>query len=333
MVVPPGYGIGDFIAVGQLVWKVYKACKGAPSEFQELRRELSTLHTIIHELEDEARMPTSLLNRRGSNRKSELYDMLRNLSSVLEQIEDIAERYHSLGKDQKRAWDRIKFAGTDLATLRSKLLVHIGGINVFIASLSAGSLARIEGILDDLVRDIQEGKKEPSIISTHQTTDEAAWNELERELIGDGITKQDIETYKEDIKEYLKKLIQGGLAGIRSESVDLVANSLDSLQLWNGSPRLGFVDGDENGSRNGSDGFDPLRVDRATYASHLDGSLNEAELPQQDSWHTKRIEVEQLQYAGSVPRPFSTIKRKPLRPRRDEELSPIIRWLLGKSIN
>lgn len=210
-----------------------------------------------------------------------------------------------------------------MATLRSKLLVHISGINVFIASLSAGSLARIEGILDDLVRDIKEGKKEPSIISTHQTTDEAAWNELERESIGDGITKQDIETYKEDIKEYLKELIQGGLAGIRSESVDLLANSLDDLQLWNSSPRLSFVDTDENGWQNGRNGFNSPRVESATYASDLDGSLNEAELPQQDSWHSEHIEAEHLQYKGWFPIPFSTSKRKPLRPRPDGGWPPL----------
>ncbi|KAF8861852.1 hypothetical protein BDZ45DRAFT_618093, partial [Acephala macrosclerotiorum] len=139
MVVPPGYGIGDIIAVSTLVWTVYKACKGAPGEFQELSRELSTLHTILRELEDEAGAPTSLLNRRGSGRKAELDDILRNLSVVL-------------------------------------------------------------------VRDIKEGRKEPSIISAHEVTEEAAWNELERELIGDGITKQDVERHKEDIKEYLKSL-------------------------------------------------------------------------------------------------------------------------------
>jgi hypothetical protein len=46
-----GYSVGDFIAIGQLTWLVYKACKGACSEFQELSRELSTLHTILHELD------------------------------------------------------------------------------------------------------------------------------------------------------------------------------------------------------------------------------------------------------------------------------------------
>lgn len=42
-------------------------------------------------------------------------------------------------------------------------MVHTNTINVFISILSAGSLARIEGILDELVQDIKTGKKEPSV--------------------------------------------------------------------------------------------------------------------------------------------------------------------------
>ncbi|TVY75589.1 hypothetical protein LSUE1_G005386 [Lachnellula suecica] len=221
-----GFSVGDFIAVGQLTWTVYKGCKGAPGEFQELSRELSTLHTVLHELEDEAKTPTSLLNRRGSSRKAEIDSLVTNLSDVLKQIEDIVKRYHSLGRDQKRTWDRVKFATEDLTTLRAKLAFHMNGLNVFIASLSASSLARIEGVLDELIKDIKAGRKEPSVISAHDESDEAAWHELERELIGDGITKQDIETHKEDIKQYLIKLVQDNTFddGSCSEEASLAGN-------------------------------------------------------------------------------------------------------------
>ena len=113
-----------------------KTCKAALGEFQELSRELSSLHTILHELEDEAKIPTSLLNRRGSDRKPELDRLLTNLSTTLKQIEDIVERYHSLGRDQKKTWDRVKFATKDLAELRSKVQSHINGINLFISNSS-----------------------------------------------------------------------------------------------------------------------------------------------------------------------------------------------------
>lgn len=236
-----GFSAGDFIAVGQLTWKVYKSCKGAPGElgeFTELSRELSSLHMILHELEDEAKSPTSLLNRRGTGRKAELETLIGNLDEVLRQIGIIVERYHSLGRDQKKAWDRVRFAGEDLANLRGKLTFHIGTIELFISSLSASALARIEGILDELVKDVKAGKKEPSEISAvaEEEGDEAAWSLLERKLIGDGITKVDVERYKDDIREYLVKLIQANMSGDVStyeqhfSDVDTSRTSLDSLQ-------------------------------------------------------------------------------------------------------
>jgi hypothetical protein len=230
-----GFSIGDFVAVGQLTWTVYRSCKGAPGEFQELSRELSSLHTILHELEDEAKSPSSLLNRRGTARKPELDILVNNLLEVLRQIEDIVKRYHNLGRYQKRTWDRVKFATEDLAALRAKLSFHVNSIELFIASLSAGSLARIEVILDELVQDIKAGRKEPTVISTCEDDDEVAWSELERELVGDGITRQDVEKYKEDIKEYLKKLIQENLMGVGSGSSDSLSANFDDLRIEGGT--------------------------------------------------------------------------------------------------
>lgn len=208
-----GFGVGDFFAVGELTWKVFRACKSAPGEFQELSRELSSLHTILLELQDEAKSPNSLLRRRGSKRKPELDLLIQNISGVLEEIEDLVTRYQSLGRDQKRTWDRVGFATQDLTGLRTQLSFHTNGINLFIASLSASSLARIEGILDDLVKDIKEGRKEPSVVSAAEDDDEAAWSELERELIGDGISRQDVMKYKDNIKEYILILTESRVNG------------------------------------------------------------------------------------------------------------------------
>jgi hypothetical protein len=195
---------------------VYKGCKSAPREFQELSGELSSLYTILHELEDEAKTPTSLLNRHGAW-KPELDALLQNLSTTLEKVEDIVKRYHSLGRDQKKTWDRVKFATKELGGLRSKLQIHVTGINLFISSLSDGSLGRIEVMLEELVQDIKAGRKEPSIVSTYEDNDELAWDELERELIVDGITREDVRRHKEEIREYLRRLI--------GESIDDINHS------------------------------------------------------------------------------------------------------------
>jgi hypothetical protein len=134
--------------------------------------------------------------------------LLGNLSTTLKQAEEIVKRYHSLGRDQKTTWDRFGFATKDLVDLRSKLQFHVNGINLFITSLATGSLARIELVLDELVRDVKAGRKESTIVSTYEDNVEISWDELERELVGDGITKEDIKQYKEEIKGYLRRLME-----------------------------------------------------------------------------------------------------------------------------
>lgn len=34
-----GFSVGDFLAVGNLAWSIYRSCKGLTEEFQEVSRE------------------------------------------------------------------------------------------------------------------------------------------------------------------------------------------------------------------------------------------------------------------------------------------------------
>lgn len=40
-----GFSVGDFLAVGELSWKIYRSCKGLTEEFREISRE--ALYGII----------------------------------------------------------------------------------------------------------------------------------------------------------------------------------------------------------------------------------------------------------------------------------------------
>lgn len=47
-----GFGVGDFVAVGELCWKVYKRGKESPGNYKELADEVSGLYTVIKETEE-----------------------------------------------------------------------------------------------------------------------------------------------------------------------------------------------------------------------------------------------------------------------------------------
>lgn len=64
-VMPFGFGVGDFIAVGELSWKlyrsVYQVARDAPPEIKSLAQELSNLSTLVRALHEDALQEESAL--------------------------------------------------------------------------------------------------------------------------------------------------------------------------------------------------------------------------------------------------------------------------------
>lgn len=73
-----GFGVSDFELIAKYSWKVYKAYKGASSDFEEISRETLSLHVVMKELEDAAADPTSLINRVAVSKKQKLSQSIRN---------------------------------------------------------------------------------------------------------------------------------------------------------------------------------------------------------------------------------------------------------------
>ena len=48
-----GFGVGDFLAVGKLVWSVYRAYADAPEQFRDFSQEILSLHIVIQKVEDQ----------------------------------------------------------------------------------------------------------------------------------------------------------------------------------------------------------------------------------------------------------------------------------------
>ena len=219
-----GFAIGDFVALGNLAWNVYKECKTASIEFQEARNEVLSLHTAIRELHDEVDNKDSILNRAGFGRKQELDGLMRNCSDVLGQLEQLLTRYRSLGTKHKRTWDRLKFGSEGLQEIRSKLMFHTSALTLFLTSLGTGSLGRIEKKLDDLASEIRAGQHEPSLISLCNEEDTSdgngAWRVLIDELSED-FSRVEIEAHKEEITRYIRDLLLRGDLDERCPSPEL----------------------------------------------------------------------------------------------------------------
>ena len=155
--------------------------------------------------------------------------MIENLKQVLNQLDILVKKFQGLGRREKRIWNQLKLSNEDLDKVRGKLTFHVNAINTFMASLSWSTLARMEMVLKDLVNEVREGRRPPSIVSVDDAQDESVWRELESELAEDGISGTDVAQHKSAIKVFLLGLFNGTDAETMSldEVVSIVESKTD----------------------------------------------------------------------------------------------------------
>ncbi|KAI5807718.1 hypothetical protein DFH27DRAFT_331619 [Peziza echinospora] len=139
-----GFGVGDFLAIGQLSWKLYTQCfliaKGAPQEFTLLTNELKSLHALMLLFAEEFKDENSPLLRSGDEqRKDMIGQMLENLKDTLSGLNNAFIKHRNLGGTDKRSslkrgWDKFKWSldARDVDALRAKITYHNGIMNLLL---------------------------------------------------------------------------------------------------------------------------------------------------------------------------------------------------------
>ena len=133
-----GFGIGDFIAVGDLCWKlytkVYKVSRDAPEELRGLSQELGNLSNTIAMLVEELKAEESCLARSGDARLRFVHRMVLQARETLQKMERLSKKYAGL-QDRNAAggthgtfrilWDKLKYSSEvhSINDLRSKVLL------------------------------------------------------------------------------------------------------------------------------------------------------------------------------------------------------------------
>lgn len=126
-----GFSVGDFLAVTELAWNLYRNCyvvaRGAPEEFQHLVREIATLSQSIQFLQEEASNPNSTLVRSGEDRIRMVREMISRVEVTLKELDIQAKKYAKLGDTsrakRKQIWDKFKWSvdASSLDSLRNKV--------------------------------------------------------------------------------------------------------------------------------------------------------------------------------------------------------------------
>ncbi|KAL1852770.1 hypothetical protein Daus18300_012102 [Diaporthe australafricana] len=220
-----GFGIGDIVACLEVAVKTINALKAAGSDFEGLRLDLASLTSVLQALEAEANGPMPLIKTASIERQKQMRFLLNNCTQSMKDLQGVVGKYSSLGADKKRdfvAW--MKFAAKDKRGPREKLAIHTASINIFLTTLSHGSLARLEFLIKNGSQAAHQGPGPDGTKGldfsasgaqwggSHghsKRNDTVVWQEIGKSLQGEGITDKDVEAFQEEIKAYARYLVRG----------------------------------------------------------------------------------------------------------------------------
>ena len=134
-----GFSVGDFLAGGTLVWKVYNAYAGAPEQFRNVSQEILSLHVVFNKVEDQLRNQGFGNNtlRLGTKDTDDLKILHDGLQTIVEKLDALLQKYHSLMENRSISFDRLRWGQEDLSELRERVIAHVGLLTAFNTSLMA----------------------------------------------------------------------------------------------------------------------------------------------------------------------------------------------------
>ena len=121
-----GFSVGDFLAVGQLSWKIYKKCKDSPGDYVELSNEVGALHNVMKETED--LFSQQDLTPQQQNR---LLACQQGCEKVLNDLDRLLVKYESLGTNSRRTFDRMGYGTHDMNDIRLRLISNVSMLDAF----------------------------------------------------------------------------------------------------------------------------------------------------------------------------------------------------------
>lgn len=218
-----GFSIGDVITCSQLAVQTYKALQGAPKEFESLRLEFRSLNSTLKGLADELESPTSLIHSANRRRQEDISVLLQDAKTSMESLQRLVLKYSGLQSDAKRErfLKKIAFASENQQGVRDKLAIHTASINLFLATLTSGSLGRLEFMFKNSssqssflepqmnIQSVTLGSRDLNVAPSKESTSGKPWISMWDDLAVEGFTDDHIEKHGEHVKAYLRYLAHG----------------------------------------------------------------------------------------------------------------------------
>ncbi|KAI9716466.1 MAG: hypothetical protein M1812_005361 [Candelaria pacifica] len=148
VVPPPGYGGNDLALIVKIAWQLKEVYKHSPDHFQTLSREGLSLEIAIKQA-----IKSSPKDQLSDERQAQLAHLIGTTRKLLQRLDEVLQRYGSLGTNDYSKVDRILFGKEDVKHLQEQIHSHIAALHSFRTDVIGTQVTEIKDILDGLVKD------------------------------------------------------------------------------------------------------------------------------------------------------------------------------------
>ena len=215
-----GASPSDIIIVVTFCKALYRSCRSAGGEYDEISREVRGLHTVLRHLKYEVEVPESPLNRDSSIWGLQLAPIIGDCDHTMRELDGLLIKYGRLSTNNdggssptspRVLWERVKFGSNEmdkLGAIRVKLISHKTSLTLFLDTIQLHQIGKMSINLDnhrgqlDVILDKVDKiatkiqTRGGSVMTSYDDDDKEVWKQFRRELVAEGFSSDVLQQHK-----------------------------------------------------------------------------------------------------------------------------------------
>ncbi len=204
---------GEILAVAKFAARLWKSCKAAPSEFQQVGKEVIAMRTIVETVHIEYQDPDSIINlvdkkpERIIGKRLKVY--IHNCEEALKAVDTLLKQYERMGVKDKVLWalkgkSEVALLEANLSSSASQLDSYVSKITLKGVGLVNENLIAGLGRLEDLLEKYAGNEK-------------AAVAEEMRQRQKSGCSKKETKRLRKLMEDYAQEVSRSAAADIEPQ--------------------------------------------------------------------------------------------------------------------
>ena len=195
---------GEVIAIAKFAYRLWKSCKAAKGEFDNIAMEVSTTNTLVQLVHCDLEDPESIMNLVDNKEKTirkQLGIHIRNCKNALTDVENLLERYNNMSVLDKAAW--VLWGHAEVAGLKANLSSFTTQLDSWMARLTLKAVGLVNRNVVNVAKGIGRIEEE---LEKNNGNDKAAVAEIMRDMKKSGASHDQANRYSTIISSYAKEV-------------------------------------------------------------------------------------------------------------------------------